>query len=402
MSGVLPEATILGALRLTDVFVHYDVPRLFGCESHTQRFIAVWVDEDDESETYVYAPVSAARYMSVRSGLMPLREALEGPEDGFVFVVQLMSDGSATVGPTPAADLDEKWLPDAGATLSVDTATTAPFRPDDLGAVALAEGRTQAAIRLAPESLPRTEYSLRGLGELMRLTQETVDALAQELDGRPTARGRIPNHILDQTELVYTGVAAASFVYSVAPLSRGALFESPLVRDALARLLEVLASGSGDPENVRAGLEGLQLRSITKLRDLLERVTQDEAGFSVYVAVPGEEVRSVEVDRATVHLMLSVARQLDQSSVTREHITGRLIGVNLRTRVYELVEVQSDSKYAGHIMEDALSQVRGATVGELYDAVIRTELEVSSVTGEEKRKRLLESLEPTATMTTLQ
>src|SRR5665213_1776292 len=123
----LPHDGPMGRLVLDEVFVRYDGPRLFSCSNEAgAHFVGVFVDEDADSETYIYAPASEARLAAVRSGQLDLRSALADPLDGGVFVVR-SSGGATETSWRPAADVPPEWLPDENVRLNVPTTTHAPL-----------------------------------------------------------------------------------------------------------------------------------------------------------------------------------------------------------------------------------------------------------------------------------
>ncbi len=176
--SVLPQGTPLGNLELEEVFLDYDGPKLFSARSATgQRYVAVAVDEDDGGRPiFLYLPVSAERYLAIRSGLLSLREALLEPE-GSVFVYgHAMSIDGIALTLLEAREIPDDWLPDEDAFLNVPTATQAHFEPAELSHRADGEVRSLLALRLDRPDLMRTEYPLRDLKDLLEDVQEAVHA----------------------------------------------------------------------------------------------------------------------------------------------------------------------------------------------------------------------------------
>jgi hypothetical protein len=83
-----PHDPLLGALSMDEVYFDQEGPRFFSATSRSgRRFLAVAVDEDESSDTYLYLPVSDARFGEIRSGALDLRTAFREPEGGSLFVV---------------------------------------------------------------------------------------------------------------------------------------------------------------------------------------------------------------------------------------------------------------------------------------------------------------------------
>src|SRR5690242_4453385 len=115
-----PMATPMGRLRIGQVFISFDGPRLFSCVNESgQRFLGLHVDEDEEAEYFLYSPASTQRLDAVRSGQLPLREAFAEPNDGGAWLVRdpgRASDVSAVW--YPSMDLRDEWLPDPNVRLT--------------------------------------------------------------------------------------------------------------------------------------------------------------------------------------------------------------------------------------------------------------------------------------------
>lgn len=121
----LPQSTYLGKLEIIEVYVYYDQPCLFSCQNSTdQIFLAVWVDETEEFNLWLYVPMSRRRFEEVRMGGINLRDAFLKSESGFVYEVKILPENSPdAIATIPCEQLDEDWLPQAGTLLRSDSQT---------------------------------------------------------------------------------------------------------------------------------------------------------------------------------------------------------------------------------------------------------------------------------------
>jgi Zn-dependent peptidase ImmA (M78 family) len=121
MSDIPPVGTQLGVLSITDIFVEYDGPKLFACINELgQLYLSIFVDEDDESEWYVYAPQSAGRMRDLIAGHIGLRDAILKPSGPHVWAVRRSLESAGfEIKSIPASELPETWLPPADANLAV-------------------------------------------------------------------------------------------------------------------------------------------------------------------------------------------------------------------------------------------------------------------------------------------
>ena len=116
MKNDLPESTILGILKLIEVYEFYDQPCLFSCQNLSgQVYIALWVDSSETEDVWLYAPVSSERFNHIKNGEVDLKTVFTHSEDAFVFEVTIpFNDQKTTIVKALACrDLTEDQLPEA-------------------------------------------------------------------------------------------------------------------------------------------------------------------------------------------------------------------------------------------------------------------------------------------------
>jgi hypothetical protein len=116
MKTYLPESTVLGILKLIEVYEFYDQPCLFSCQNLSgQVYIALWVDSSEVEDVWLYAPVSSERFNNVKNGKVDLKTVFTHSEDAFVFEVSIPFDNhkQAIVKALACRDLTEDQLPEA-------------------------------------------------------------------------------------------------------------------------------------------------------------------------------------------------------------------------------------------------------------------------------------------------
>ena len=115
MKTYLPESTILGILKLIEVYEFYDQPCLFSCQNLSgQAYIALWVDSSEVEDVWLYAPVSLERFDNIKNGKVDLKTVFTHSEDAFVFEVSIPCDDhkQAIVKALACKDLTEDQLPE--------------------------------------------------------------------------------------------------------------------------------------------------------------------------------------------------------------------------------------------------------------------------------------------------
>jgi hypothetical protein len=226
----------------------------------------------------------------------------------------------------------------------------------------------------------------------MQLVQDNVEAFAQEVEGKQTSAGPVQQDIVAATELAFTEVRAASFVLVVAPRMAGRLFHQPLIVQALNRMRELIAAVD-DGELLQDKVAQLKSRALSKYRDLLEEVEDSTTGLTMFVTDTRGNIVSASLDARQVKDTLDIVRATAEQPAKTLEIEAALIGVNVRTFVFELFDEVNNKKYAGKAVDDARSQVVGLTTGNRYRAWLLEETELVPVTGELKFKYRLTRIE---------
>jgi hypothetical protein len=110
---VLPIGTCLGQLRITNVHVYYNGPKLFTVvNSDGRHFMAVAVDESEQDETWLYAPMSPVLVKSDRAGVeIDVGKLFHEPPGGKLVRVITHRGDTCKAEWIPAAEVPEIDLP---------------------------------------------------------------------------------------------------------------------------------------------------------------------------------------------------------------------------------------------------------------------------------------------------
>lgn len=363
-----PQDTFLGLLSVDEVYLDYEGPRFFAALSKSgRRYLALHVEEGDNFERYLYLPLSDERFKMVRSGGLRVRLAFQEPEDGSLFIITSdYSSNRNSIEAVSPEELSDALLPEDEIVLSVPTETRPAFEPNELGRESTRERRTFIAFEIQPNSGFRTEIPLRSLSRISGALQDTVDALAQEVAGRATPRGMIPQEILRDSELVFRESRAASFVMVAASASQAGheerLMESQLLQRSCEGLVALLGEGES-PERLRGLIGNYGVRVRAKYRALLEALLDEGTGASAFVSTEFGQQFSASLKRDEVKVSLGLLREIG-TEVVRERLERvNIVGVNLRTGSFELYDSLSHKKYSGRMESDARDQIAGLPTG---------------------------------------
>lgn len=109
----------LDSIEIGEVFEYYDRPCLFSCRDRVgQDYLALWVDESDDAEVWLYVAVSPSRLDALKAGDVELRNAFLLSEAGTVLVVKESRDSQPrSIESITATEIPPEWLPKPGESL---------------------------------------------------------------------------------------------------------------------------------------------------------------------------------------------------------------------------------------------------------------------------------------------
>lgn len=393
--NVIPRTSLLGSLEVEEIFEFYDIPRLFSARNRSgQFFLALSVSEDSSSNTFVYVPVSSQRLSYIRSGGLQLRHAILDPEDNNVFVLQVpIEGGDAEVSVRAASDLPEEWLPFPDEFLSLNTEEEFSRDSVDVERVSQATRRESLNILVASQASQQSEIETRKFSSILSSFQELMDALGQRRDGEPTLRGAIPARIIERTRMNVAHTFPGSFGVHMRASDPSDLLSDSLIGESIQELTFLLQAQ--DNEDLLSNkLHYLKGRVASKYCAFLQSLVSSEEGVRVQWGSPkdgrgGEYKLSGQEIASALRVVSSIDLQMAEEVV----VPSFLVGLNVRTRTYELNSLKDQQKYSGRISDEVPEEVMHATLGQRYKAFLRRMIEVQATTGEEKEKWILTGLD---------
>lgn len=112
----LPENIRLGKLEYLEIYDQYDSrPCLFSCRNQNgQIYLAVWVDETDDDDRWLYAALSPTRLKWLRENVIDIRSVFTQAVSGFVYDVRMDKSGVSNAKMLSCSALTDDLLPVAG------------------------------------------------------------------------------------------------------------------------------------------------------------------------------------------------------------------------------------------------------------------------------------------------
>jgi hypothetical protein len=307
-------------------------------------------------------------------------------EDKFVYLLRLALDGSLReLKNEPSGDLPQEWLPLQGEYLELAADDSLPeYGADAAADIARSSRREILFMRLYDNEPMRHEAPAQRLGQLLVSLQGSIDAFGQALLGRTTVRGIIPGEILSGTELAVIGTYDGSFGVQLAAVPGVDMFGQSLVGDAIEELISLIDVGS-DPEKLRLRLSSLRQRAAAKYRALLTAIVAANTDVQLHWgSVRADRGRSAKLPIDIAREALTAIQSIETSLAETLQVECTLIGLNIRTKFYEIRTRTDRKKYSGEIADEAMPDVQHAVINDPYTAVLRLRIEANPVTGEER------------------
>lgn len=392
---MFPERSALGCLRIVEVFVFHDGPKLFlAANDADQLFVVLWADFDDEIETWLYAPVSVHRVEALRAGHFDVRDVFTESDTGYLWRGQYnLATKEWQIETIPAEAVDTSQLPDPGYRVrpeTVDPDTDA--KEVELRTLSERIRRDVLLFSLHFERKYTVEAPARELGALLGSWQEQLDVLGQAQRGKFGRGQSIMPEVLEQTEMLVDSTFRSSFGLRLIAAMPADLTGESLAALAIGNALKLLEADEGV---LRDLLKQQNPRIAVKFRRLLASLLDIQANLGLVWQQPTcPQPKRLFVPLAHVNMAYAVASEMGEEFLQVVKVEGVLTGCNVRTKTFEIMSTIDNKRYTGRILPTALRVAAHATLSELYKATIHVITEAETATGVEKTQTILAELEP--------
>lgn len=355
MNDILPKATILGVLRLIDVYEYYDFPSLFLCRNASGlNYLALSVDEDEsgESLTWLYLPVSGDRLKRICTGTISLHNAFKNAEDEFVFKVNTFwSKQRDTAEQVVCQDIDEEFLPAPEIKLSVHLPIGDTARRETINLIFNFKSGIQST---APS---------KKLVDILEKIQILFNAAGKMLaEKHPEYKSRI----LDQTAMNIAAIMPGSFGIQLISNQEVKDDSDSLIGKAISYLYTLLEIG--DNSELSSILDSGNIAD--KYSKFLNAINKSESDLSFQWFSPKRGYGGKTfLGKEQIPSIISMVEEFEKEEVKEKvFMPCELIGINARTRSFEIKNMETGKKYVGKIHKHAPPNVISSTISRHYMA----------------------------------
>lgn len=382
----------LGSLTIIETYEFYDEPLLFAATNPLGHIFLVSLHEDtDESRTWLYVPMSQNRFNQVRSGGITLHDAIARAELGAVHLLSIAkSDKTPRLSKIRASEIPEDDLPDSTERLDLETKTLTSSEPDVLE-LAKQLDRDVFTCRCIYGDRRRNEAPVNDVASLMVDFQATINASAQFTTGKSTNRARIPARVTKPVQLSVIGLYGGSLGLVFQVNGSGDMVDRLFAEKTFDQVMKLLSSTPREADLLDV-LQEMKGRTGSKYRGLL---TTFSHGLKAVEFKWGSPFKDAEVAvSVAAPEALEAIRIIDKMEIEPPEefeIVGKLVGVVLQSKTYEIIDVDDGQRYKGVVDDGAMPAIEHATMSNNYRVGLRESTEIDSQ-GEPKVKYRLLSL----------
>jgi len=379
----LPEIPSLGSLSVIEVYEFYDIPLLFSCKNLTGHiFFALSINIDDLFHECLYVPVSEARFQSLCSGEIELRDVYLNAEDNFVYQVRCYYNNTNkdTIDLIQCSDLIDEWLPLKGEKLLLYDNEKNPEK-----IIPEAKNTQRDKLNLSFDFGLGAEAPAGKIGAILSSLQEVINALGQWCNGTISSRGSINSRIIKETQLNVVKTFSGSFGVQLDADATPDMFNTHLISDSLIEFLSLLEAKDND-DLLSIKLHNLKGRVVSKYKLFLENLYSSLTGINCHFeSIKADVPKNTSLSLLEIKKVLTIINEIATEVLDEYQTPCILIGLNIRTKRYEIQSLEDDAKkFSGVIMDKALLGVSHPTINEKYIAYLQKKVEFVKVSGDEK------------------
>jgi hypothetical protein len=391
----LPKRTPMGELELFELFEFYDVPRLFSAKSKTGAlYLGLSIFDDYEDFEWLYVAISPDRIKELINQNLCLHTVFSKPENDYLFKVYTNISGDTKFEYILPEQLSSDDLPVKGTKVKVEGRSKSYGLGEvDPKAASLSSVRETFNIHLYPWDTKLPELSTRNFGNILVSTQELIDALGQICeDEEPSIKGAIPADILQQTKMNTCQIFEGSFGVQFKSANVSDLFGESLASKAIHEFLGLL-SAQDNEDDLSNKLHVLKGRVASKYRRLLKEVNNLGSGIKFEWGSPNSLYGGqFELTKAQVEKAHSIVDSIDVQMSEAVEVKAKLIGLNVRTKRYEILGLESDERFSGQVSQETIGDIEHAVINNNYVATLKKIIETKSSSGDETIKWVLVGL----------
>jgi hypothetical protein len=399
----LAASTTLGTLELLEVYIEYNGPRLLACKNQANKiFLALWVDEEEESDLWLYMLISYERLIAIRKGEICLQQAFSNPESNYLYELTYVNSNSQwLIEKKSIESISHDCLPLEDTFIQCELENLSFLELQDVNQNAILKTREIVNLVLDPLfSDHPNEFSAFKLGEILSTFQSLIYQLVTPVGRQPL--GSIS--IKEETNFNVFATSPGSFKVKLASSNFNPdMYDNSLAGDAVEKLLNLIKIGR-DTNNLQRFMLKSHKKTVAKYQSFLEAVVSSGSGLRLEWGSPAlTRGSSVSVDIQSIQETIEVMKKIDLLEHREINIIGNLFMADNTSWKFGIKDTTSGISYKGDIRTEAQRYAGTATIGKLHSATIIEVPKINHIKNESKNSYILIALNlyesPTQQMT---
>lgn len=216
--------------------------------------------------------------------------------------------------------------------------------------------KEEMVVTLHPPDLPSGQISVRALTVILGGLQNLSDSIANTLFNQPSEKGKIPQEILDQNELILRETKVGSFK-AILELRHPekSTFEEPVQTQTVSELFGLLES-SNTPDNLAETISQLGPRALRNYMEWTKSIKELNTKVDIEWLSSFKSPSIISFDVQKADRIYSILSDFSEAVEEEVSIEGKLTGANVRIKNFEIV-TEDGEKITGRIGKDALEKV---------------------------------------------
>lgn len=211
-------------------------------------------------------------------------------------------------------------------------------------------------LSLYPPDLPSGHISVRTLTVILGGLQDLSDSIANTLFNQPSEKGKIPQEILDQNELVLRETRPGLFKAILdAKHPDQVTLEEPVQSQVIYQLFYLLEA-SDAPEDLAKTISELGPRALKNYTEWTRSIKELKTSIELEWQSSYHQFSRIKLSTDKADRIYSILSDFSNTTEMDVTMKGKLIGANIRTKSFEIV-TEDGEKITGKIKKDVLNNV---------------------------------------------
>jgi hypothetical protein len=203
------------------------------------------------------------------------------------------------------------------------------------------------------------KVSINVLSDILSQFQLMTNVIALSLSKTPAKMGRIPTHVIDQTQLYFKRSFEGSLGIELENYHDDQLsISEPLITSTMTRIYDLLHAGN-DPDIILQQAADLGSRAIISYKNFLEYINKNKINVSIkwdnsYSGFYTWDIKHEEIPKIISNLV-NIEEIVSEDTIT----SGRITGINIRRGTFEAI-LNDDSIISGKALYGVIKKAGNA------------------------------------------